>query len=486
MGTLELYVEKLVPGGLGLARHEGEVILLPEVLPGETVTAELSERRRGVRRGRVVAVLNPSDDRAAPDCPLAGRCGGCDFIHARPEVALDLKSRAALGDLAAAAGQELELLESPIRERYRSRVTLHLAPGDKGRIALGFMAPGVSPHSGGGLVEFDDCRLLAPELSELVPPLRAWASTLPPDTPPFDLSLMKDVNGSGRMICFSPTPRPTGKGGLSSAAAVRRKSGLRGSDRRRKPGARSREQAGISLDGRMPGFISALESLSRILEDNGLQELGLFVRTKPGGPPRKIGSTGPDRLTAAFWPQWDLSLKVAPGGFTQVNPEVNRLMVKKILALTAGLKKSGASVRALDLYSGLGNIALPLAKSGFAVTAVEQAPESGAAARENAGGLSGFNFITGRSEQAAAELARQGRIFDLIVLDPPRSGAPDLAPTLAALKPRLIVYLACHPAVLPRDLPALASLGFQLRSLTALDMFPRTSHLEALALLVRD
>ena len=479
----ELLVEKMVPGGLGLARLAGEVILLADALPGETVLAELSERRRGVRRGRVVSVLRASELRAVPDCPLAGRCGGCDFLHVRPEAALELKGRAALGELAEAAGLELELLESPLRERYRSRATLHLGPDGPGRPGVGFMAPGLSSQVGSGLVEFEDCRLLAPELLELVPPLKQWASGLPAKTPPFDISLMKGVTGSGRMICFSPPPRPAADGGPETAP--KHKGGPRGANRRRKFSSTGGDRAGSLSGDQAADFFSALERLPRLLADHDLGAVSVFARIKPGAAPRKISSTGPDRLAAAFWPQWDLTLSAAPGGFTQVNPGVNQLMVEKILRLAEGLKGGGPPPKALDLYSGLGNIALPLLKSGFAVTAVEQAPESGTAARNNARALGGFTFISGRSEETAADLARQGRVFDLIVLDPPRSGAPGLAPTLAALKPRLIVYLACHPAVLPRDLPALASLGFQLRSLSALDMFPRTSHLEALAVLAR-
>jgi len=186
----------------------------------------------------------------------------------------------------------------------------------------------------------------------------------------------------------------------------------------------------------------------------------------------------------AFWPQWDLALKVKPGGFTQVNPAVNMLMVSEIIREAEKLPANKRTV--LDLYAGLGNISIPLAKSGFWVTAVEQAPEGVAAARENSRGLSNFSMICGRSEKEAAALAKQGKEFGLLVLDPPRSGAKDMAPILGGLQAEKIIYVACHPAVLERDLPAFISLGYRLSRLTAFDMFPRTSHLEALAVLERD
>ena len=208
-------------------------------------------------------------------------------------------------------------------------------------------------------------------------------------------------------------------------------------------------------------------------------DTALFARPTRSAPPRRLGPAGPDRLVTAAWPRWNLALTAEPGGFSQVNPALNILMVEKILALAAPL----APGRALDLYAGLGNLSLPLLFSGWEVTAVEESQAGAAAARRNGQGRAGFTVIRGRCLPAAAELARRGRTFDLVVLDPPRAGARDLAPLVAALKPRLTLYLACHPAVLHRDLPAFASLGLALQGLLALDMFPRTSRLEALAVL---
>ncbi len=447
---IELFVEKLVPGGLGLARAGGEVVLVPGALPGETVLVELGENVRGARRGRVVSVPSPSPWRAEPDCPWADRCGGCDFLHARPEAAHGLKSRAALDDLAAGLGLEIELVESPRRERYRSRATLHL--GRREDASAGAWAVGFH-DARRRVVEFDRCLLLAPELEAMLPPLRAWAADLPAEAGPAEIGVMKDAAGPGRAIHFSPPPPPGGPGRRPAPARL------------------------------SSALVKALERLPAALADHGQPEISVWFRSSAREASRRAAPGGPDRLAAAVWPRWGLTLNAAPGGFTQVNPAVNMLMVEKILELAAPLTSVKSNPTALDLYSGLGNIALPLLKSGFLVTAVEQSPDGAAAARANGRGLAGFTVIQGASEKAAADLARQGRTFDLAVLDPPRAGARDLAPALAALKPRLIIYLACHPAVLPRDLPALASLGYRARRLIALDMFPRTSHLESLVLL---
>ncbi|MDR0881460.1 MAG: hypothetical protein LBP55_02790 [Candidatus Adiutrix sp.] len=424
---VELEVEKLIPGGLGLARRQGEAILLAGVLPGEKALVELEGRVRGARRGRVERILEPAPLRITPDCPLYGRCGGCDFIHIDPAAAHRLKSEAALGDLAGRAGVALELVESPRRERYRARATLHLGRDERGRPAVGFH------DHGRRVVEAEDCRLLAPELLPLVTRLRAWAAELPPAAAGAEISLARGEDG-GLMVSLSPAP------GLPWAAL---------------------EQ--------LPDLLAGLAPNPAIL-----------ARPRANSPLWRL--SGPARLTAAVWPEWSLTLRAAPGGFTQINPAVNYLMVRQILAL-GGPARPGD--QALDLYSGLGNIALPLLKSGWAVTAVEESAVGAAAARENGRRLAALTLSRGRSEKVGAGLVKNGRTFGLVVLDPPRAGAPNLAPALAALRPRRIIYLACHPAVLHRDLPALASLGYGLTRLLALDMFPRTSHLEALALLER-
>lgn len=442
--SVELEIEKLLPGGPGLARNGGEAVLLPAVLPGEIVEAELLPPRRGVRWGRVLKTLRASPWRRSPDCPLAGACGGCDFSHVEPAQALGLKAEAALSELAETWRADLELIESPLQERYRFRAVLHLGRLEDGSFSLGFYGRQRN------LIAFESCLLLSPGLEELIGPLRLWAAGLGPEASGAEVEIMEAVEGGGRFIFFRPLPANDFRPGRRSAPLFFSQK-----------------------------FLAALETLPRQLLELGMDDASVFALDQ--GSPRRLSPQGPDRLAAVVWPQWDLTLKAAPGGFTQVNPAVNRLMVEKILLLAGPL----APGRALDLYSGLGNLALPLAHSGFQVLAVEDSPQSVKAARENAKGLKSFEIIRGRSEKAVSELATKGARFDLVLLDPPRAGARDLAPAIASLNPRRIIYVACHPAVLGRDLPAFVSLGYKLERLFALDMFPRTSHLETLAVLDR-
>lgn len=451
----ELTIEKLLNGGQGLARLNGEVILLPGALPAETVQAEILGKAEGVRRGRILSLITPSPLRREPDCPLAGRCGGCDFMHVNPGAALSLKTGASLGRLADSHGLKPELIQSPRQERYRNRATLHLGLDEAGRPRLGFF------DAGRAILEISECRLLSPQIEALLPPLREWAARHPQSIPgpggEIEVSLMKDALSPQTAVVFCPPP----------PAPRRREASLR--------------KGGGVLS---KAFMAALGDLPAAFEGHKLKDTLILARTERAASPRRLSPVASGLLTAAFWPQWNLALKVKAGGFTQVNPEVNMLMVGSILKEAEGL--SPGPKTALDLYAGLGNISIPMAKTGFQVTAVEQAAEGIDAARINALGLGNLTLIRGRSEKEAAALAARGRQFRLVVLDPPRSGARDMAPNIAALGAELIIYVACHPAALERDIPAFISLGYGLAKLKAFDMFPRTSHLEALAVLRRN
>jgi 23S rRNA (uracil1939-C5)-methyltransferase len=166
---------------------------------------------------------------------------------------------------------------------------------------------------------------------------------------------------------------------------------------------------------------------------------------------------------------------VQAGTFTQVNPEANRILVQTVLELAQPLE--GRSV--LDLYSGAGNLSLPLAEAGARVTAVEQSAGAAAdaAAAAERRGLDAYRVLNERAESAARALSANGESFDLVVLDPPRSGARELMEPILALRPQSIVYVSCDPATLARDLAEL-SRGYRVDRVQPIDMFPQTYHVE--------
>jgi 23S rRNA (uracil1939-C5)-methyltransferase len=180
-----------------------------------------------------------------------------------------------------------------------------------------------------------------------------------------------------------------------------------------------------------------------------------------------------------------LEMWAVPGMFCQANFQANRLLTAEV-ASAAG---PGEGRRALDLYAGGGNFSLPLARNGWRVLAVE-----GAAGARSAGlfqlkrnpDLPEVRFQRGEVGRTLKRLAEKRARFDLAVLDPPRPGAKGLMPLLAALGPRRIIYVSCHPAALARDAAALGEQGYRAASLAVVDMFPQTSHVEAVLTLDRE
>jgi 23S rRNA (uracil1939-C5)-methyltransferase len=172
-----------------------------------------------------------------------------------------------------------------------------------------------------------------------------------------------------------------------------------------------------------------------------------------------------------------LALEAPADAFAQVNTAANRLLVRTVVELAAF--PPGAHV--LDLYCGLGNFALPLARRGVRTLGVERNPHAVAAARANATRLGlDARFVAG---DVAATLARSTEPVDGVVLDPPRAGAAGALSALVARRPRRIVYVSCDPATLARDLRVLAGHGYALRVAQPIDLFPQTFHVETVALL---
>ena len=200
------------------------------------------------------------------------------------------------------------------------------------------------------------------------------------------------------------------------------------------------------------------------------------VLAEATGPGRLV--IGDPRLRVTLEP--GLDLEVPADAFTQVNPAANRLLVASVVALGA----FAPGERVLDLYSGAGNFALPVARRGARVRGVERDPVAAAAGRENAGrlGLDDATFETAPVADAVGRMAPG--TADAVILDPPRAGAADAIAALAALRARRIVYVSCDPATLARDVRRLAAHGYRVARAQPIDLFPQTFHVESVTLLL--
>ena len=418
-------IEKLVYGGDGLARHEGATYFVPFVLAGETVRARPVESRKNFVRAETLEILQPSPERVAPPCPHFTVCGGCHYQHIGYERQLEAK-RDILVETLARIGHvhwegPVELHASP-PFGYRNRAQWKVRPlkSPRGAVDPGDRSLSIGYFQAGSnrLCAVDECAVLAPPLAAALDGLRA---ALAADELP---STIREIQAfaapDGELIAnvtLSTFPDSPRRLAASLRAAV---PALRSLLLEETPGER------MNLDG--PGFLN--------------------------------------------YPVGGVEYRVGHMSFFQVN----RFLIE---AMTETLAAGAAGRLALDLYAGVGLFSVPLARKFERVSAIEADP---AAARDLEANISAAGVpAQAVNADAAKFLADWNERPDLVVLDPPRSGAPpEILAALGRLKPARIAYLSCDPSTLARDLGELLKSGFRIAEMHLFDVFPQTYHIETL------
>jgi 23S rRNA (uracil1939-C5)-methyltransferase len=422
---LTLAVERLAAGGDGVGRAGGKTVFVPCSAPGDLVTAEIVEDRRSFCRARLLRVLTPSPQRVEPPCPLFGDCGGCSWQHLAYAAQLAAK-RAIVEDALRRIGRldappVAPVFPSPLEYGYRHRARLHAA-GTGGAVRLGFFRAG--SHR---VVPVERCAVLHPALNAA---LGALAAALRRSRAPVvagtEVRLDTDWDGSVVRLSF-------------------------------------RDSDGAPLPVRPP--LAA-----------ALQEAAAAT-----GVALEVGDEGRRGLPLPLGPGSD-ALVTTGATFTQVNLAQNVALVATALDLAA--VRPGEEV--LDLCCGLGNLAVPAAVRGAQVLGVDLDGEAVRQARDNARRAGcGATFVRGDAAAVAAALAAEGRRFDLVLLNPPRTGARAACEALAGLAPARVVVVSCDPATLARDAAVLAAGGHRLAAARPLDLFPQTALVETAALFER-
>ena len=420
--------------GRGVTRGAGKTAFVRGALQGETVRFRRRRRRRNYDEAELLEILEPSRDRVEPRCPVFGLCGGCSLQHLSADAQLALKQATLLENLERLGGvQPARVLEPVTGPAWGYRRKARLAVKDvpkKGRVLVGFREQG-KPF----VTDTQRCDTLHPSAGER-------------------LAALSDLIGG--LSIRSRLPQIEVAVGDDATALVFR-----------------------VLDA------PSADDLER-LRDFGLAT-GLRVFLQPGGPDSIAPLPGADDDSLLHYrlPSFDLTLAFQPTDFVQVNAGINERMLGLALDLLAPTTDS----RVLDLFCGLGNFSLPLARSCEAVLGVEGDAKMVARAGENAAsaGLRNAQFATADLSDADALAAWSAERFDRVLLDPPRSGAAAILPAIAAYEPARLVYVSCHPGTLARDAGRLVNeFGFRLAAAGIMDMFPQTSHVESIALFERD
>ena len=416
-----LTIDSLTHGPWGLGRTNGKVVLVPMTAPGDQVAAEVVEEHKRYSVARAVSLLQPSPARRAAPCPYVADCGGCPWQHVSHDAQLRAKQQNVVDALARVGG----LRDFELLPIVAASAEFHY----RRRITL---------HVGNGrklgfhrafsreLVEIAGCLIADPDADRAIGLAAQWVRRL--ETPVSSVEILS-ADRPDEVILSAVTRHP-----LRGADARACKENLRG------------PVAGIVLAG--PGWR------------------------------RQWGDTG-----LSFVVDGDLTLRHDADAFAQINPEGNRKLVDELLSWDV----FGERDSVLELYAGAGNLTLPMARRVRRVTAVEAGWRLVRNGKRNArdNRVDNIRWLRQDAGRALDELIREGRRFTTVVLNPPRAGAKEVAPKLAALGARRILYVSCNPATLARDLREVTAQGFTLRRVRPVDLFPQTFHVEALAELIR-
>lgn len=421
-------IESLTNDSRGVAHHEGKAVFVEGGLPGEVVRCQTTRRTSKYDTANVLEVLEASDDRVQPRCSAAGVCGGCSLQHMSESSQIHAKQQVLLENLQQIGKVQPESTLPPLQGphwnyRRKARLGVKFVP-KKGGVLVGFRE-----KQSGYLAVMDSCEVLDERFSNLILPLRELVA---------GLSIAKRI------------PQIEIAAGDDSAVLVfRNLEPISGTDQELLKGFAQQHQLSILLQPAGPDSIQALYP--------GKQELLQY------------------RLD-----EWDVAIRFRPTDFTQVNASINQSMISLALKLLSA--EEGDEV--LDLFCGIGNFTLPLARVCKHVTGIEGDSVLVKMARDNASynGLSNAEFITANLYDTPLDGSWLHRKWDRILLDPPRSGAMEVIERLPELKPKRIVYVSCNPATLARDADILVNkYGYRLKAAGVMDMFPHTKHVESIA-----
>jgi 23S rRNA (uracil1939-C5)-methyltransferase len=423
-------IESLDHEGRGIAHAEGKVIFIEGALTGERVTYSSYRKKPSFENAQVTAVLKPSFMRVQPKCPVFGVCGGCSMQHLEPRAQVAVKQRVLEDNLARIGRVRPETMLPPIYGQpwgYRQRARLsvrHVLKKEKTLV-------GFREKNGKYVADMQHCEILTPKIASLLPLLGELNEkfTARDILPQIEVAVGEHVDVLVLRILAALTP----------------------SD----------------------------EALIREFADR--HQVQFWTQTKGPETVKPFYPLDAPPLSYSL-PEFGITMPFAPTEFTQVNSDMNRLMVSRAMRLLA----PQAGERIADFFCGLGNFTLPIARSGAQVLGVEGSEALVRRARQNAeyNGLSGNTTFQAMNlfEMDEAALAKLGR-FDKWLVDPPRDGAIELMKSIGdETAPGRIVYVSCSPSTLARDAEVLVhAKDYTLKAAGVMNMFPQTSHVESIA-----
>ncbi len=430
-------ISGLTSEGFGVARVDGMAVFVPYAIPGELVSLKIVKVNKSYAYGKLISIEQESPHRIKPECPVFYRCGGCGLQHMTYERELEFKTDKVLQLIRRTAGLDAPVepcVGSPEISGYRNKAQYPVGMKDN-EITAGFFAK--RSHD---LVSSDNC-IIQNELS------RRCVSAV--------IEYMKNCG-------VAPYCEETGRGRIRHIYV-----------------RCSKKQALLTLvvNGRS---LPATDDLVAIVLKHCPEVCGIVLNVNTKKTNVVLGQEcitlwGKDSLTDILC---DIEFEISPKAFYQVNhAQTERLYAKaKELANLTGKET------VLDLYCGIGTISLFMADSAKQVYGVEIVPDAIKNAIKNAerNGISNVEFFVGDAKDAAAKIPSA----DVVITDPPRAGCDrEVIDHILRIAPKRIVYISCNPATLARDLKIFDENGYKTVKVCPYDLFPRTEHIESVALL---
>ena len=429
-------IDSLAFGGNGVCRIEGKVCFVPYSCPGDEVALRITAQKKSYCTASIAEIIVPSCDRTIPECAIFGACGGCSWQHISYTAQLEHKRKILADTLWRGARVPADMISDVVAASrqygYRSRLQFKVSV-DNGKLRIGFYRHGshkVEDAAAG-------CPVAVPVINQVLNCFRGVLKSYPDIESISQLSI--DAGDSGVVVVIIHS------------------------------GKFNSRNRNFFIDrsadfGPCTGLFLKLDKQTCLEKLWGSSQISYAMN-----------QADPD--------QEQVLLTYPPGGFAQVHQMQNISM----LSVIRQLGTFNTSEQLLDLYCGNGNFSIPLAAEVSSVTGVEGNPDSILAAEYNKefNDVANIHFFCDDVTAGVQRLVAQGRKFDTVLLDPPRSGAGEAIAGIVSLQPNKIVYVSCDPSTLARDCGLLSAFGYSVVRSVPIDMFPQTYHLESVTLLQR-
>lgn len=422
-------IDSLSHDGRGVAHLDGKAIFIHGALPGEEVMFTYTRKQRRYDEGVVSKVLKASEDRVEPKCEYFGLCGGCSLQHFSPSAQIAAKQTSLMDAFERIGKVKPETILPPLLNEsvwgYRRKARL----GAKNVIKKGKVLVGFRERGSGFVADIDRCHVLHPKVGELLTPLADLIASL---TIKDKIPQIEVAMGDDSCVLIFRILEPL-----------------------------------------------AQQDQLQLVQFGEQQNIDIY--TQDGGLDTVRPLSGQAAKLSYAIPAYDVTIQFQPNDFTQVNSELNQLMVERAL----GMMDLAPDDKVLDLFCGLGNFTLPIARQVKEVVGVEGDSGLVSRARENAerNGISNTRYYTANLYESLEKEPWLLETFTKALLDPPRSGAQEVLEHLPKLGIERIIYVSCYPGTLARDAGELVNQhGYKLISAGVMDMFPHTAHVESIAL----